>query len=298
MADSSGEPELAGGSVKRFVPLLLAGPALVLLCALLAGPLVLLARVSLYEPATGRGFYTPGTWTASNFVRLPGDDDFRSIAAFSVGIGLVLTLLTLTVAYPLALFIHSLNGWRRTAAVTAVLVPKLANVLVIIYGLQFLLSSAGPINRVLLGLGILHEPVMLYRNRVGMVIGEVYLLLPYAILVLLAGLSRIDPSLAQAARGLGASRWQSFRRVIWPLSLPALAAAGQLVLVWALAALLGPLFLGSPRETTLAVEIERQALEYGAWPRAAATAVLLVGTIAACSLLAAWPARAARERAP
>jgi ABC-type spermidine/putrescine transport system permease subunit I len=284
--------------VKRLVPLLLTGPAMALLSILLAGPLLLLIRVSLYEPARGRGFYTPDTWTTSNFKQLLGDDDFRAIAAFSVGMGFVLTVLTLAVAYPLALFIHSLCGWRRTAAVTAVLVPKLANVLVIVYGLQFLLSSAGPINRVLLALGLLHEPVMLYRNRVGMVIGEVYLLLPYAILVLLAGLSRIDPALAQAARGLGASRWQAFRRVTWPLSLPGMTAAGQLVLVWALAALLGPLLLGGPREITLAVEIERQALEYGAWPRAAATAILLVGTIAACSILAAWPARRARERAP
>jgi ABC-type spermidine/putrescine transport system permease subunit I len=277
---------------------LLIGPALVLLSSLLAGPLVLLVRVSLFEPATGRGFYTPGTRTTDNFVRLVGEDEFRSIASFSVGMGVVLTLLTLAAAYPLALFIHSLHGWRRTAAVTAVVVPRLANVLVIIYGLQFLLSSAGPINRVLLGLGLLHEPVMLYRNRVGMVVGEVYLLLPYAILVLLAGLARIDPSLAQAARGLGASHWQAFRRVTWPLSMPGVIAAGQLILVWALAALLGPLFLGGPRETTLAVEIERQALEYGAWPRAAATAILLVGTIAACSLLAAWPARAARRHTP
>jgi ABC-type spermidine/putrescine transport system permease subunit I len=284
--------------VRRLAPLLLAGPALVLLAALLAGPLLLLIRVSLYEPASGRGFYTPGTWTADNFVQLLRDDDFRSLASFSVAMGLLLTVLTLSVAYPLALFIHSLHGWRRTVAVSAVVVPKLANVLVIIYGLQFLLSSAGPINRGLLDLGLIHEPVMLYRNRVGMVVGEVYLLLPYAILVLLAGLSRIDPSLIRAARGLGASSWQTFRRVTWPLSLPALVAAGQLVLVWALAALLGPLFLGSPRETTLAVEIERQALEYGAWPRAAATAVLLIGTIAVCSLLAAWPAQIVRERAP
>lgn len=284
--------------MKRLAPLLLAGPALVLLSSLLAGPLLLLVRVSLYEPASGRGFYTPGTWTTDNFVRLLGDADFRSLASFSVGMGFLLTVLTLSIAYPLALFIHSLHGWRRSAAVSTVVVPKLANVLVVIYGLQFLLSSAGPINRGLLAVGLLHEPVMLYRNRLGMVIGEVYLLLPYAILVLLAGLSRIDPSLLQAARGLGASRWQSFRRITWPLSLSALVAAGQLVLVWALAALLGPLFLGSPRETTLAVEIERQALEYGAWPRAAATAVLLVGTIAACSLLTAWPAQLARERAP
>ncbi len=272
--------------MKRLTPLLLAAPALFLLTLLLAGPLVLLVRVSLYEPACGRGFYTPDTWTIGNFTDLLSDTDFRAIAGFSVVMGFVLTFLTLLIAYPLALFIHALQGTWRTLAVTAVLVPKLANVLVLIFGLQFLLSSAGPINRLLLVLGLLDEPVLLHRNRVGMVVGEVYLLLPYAVLILLAGLSRIDPALVQAARGLGARPWQAFWRVTWPLSRPGLAAAGPLVLIWALAALLGPLFLGSPQETTLAVEVERQALGYGAWPRAAATAVLLVGTIAACLLLA------------
>jgi ABC-type spermidine/putrescine transport system permease subunit I len=280
--------------VKRFAPLLLSGPALALLGLLLAGPLVLLVRISLCEPASGRGFYIPGTWTVDNYTGLLADEDFRRVAAFSVATGLALTGLTLTIAYPLALFVHSLHGWRRFLAIAAGVVPKLANVLIVVYGLQFLLSSAGPVNQLLLGLGILHEPVLLYRNRVGMIVGEVYLLLPYATLVVLAGLSRLDPALVQAARGLGASRWQTFRRITWPLSRPGVAAAAALVLAWALAALLGPVFLGGPHETTLAVEVERQALEYGAWPRAAATAVLLVGTVAACLSLANWAAGRAR----
>jgi ABC-type spermidine/putrescine transport system permease subunit I len=283
--------------MKRLAPWLLASPALALLALLLAGPLLLLVRVSLYEPGRGRGFYAPGTWTLDNFSRLLTDADFQRIAGFSVAAGLGLTLLTLGVGYPLALFIRALDGWRRSLALSAVVVPKLANVLVVLYGLQFLLSSAGPINRLLVGLGLLHEPVLLYRNLAGMVVGEVYLLLPYAVLVLFAGLSRIDPGLVQAARGLGASGWQAFWRITWPLSLPCLAAAAALVLAWAAAALLGPLFLGGPNEMTLAVEVERQALEHGAWPRAAATAVLLAGTVAACLFLATGAVRRAREAA-
>ena len=62
----------------------------------------------------------------------------------------------------------------------------------------------------------------------------------------------------------------------WPLSLPGLVSAGQLTLLWALAAVLGPLLLGSAQELTLGVEVQRQALENQRWPRAAATAIVLM----------------------
>ena len=92
----------------------------------------------------------------------------------------------------------------------------------------------------------------------------------------IVGLSRVDPLLVAAARGLGAGPWQAFWRVTWPLSLPGILAAGELTLLWALAAVLGPLLLGGPQETTLGVEVQRQALEYHRWPRAAALAVGLL----------------------
>ena len=180
---------------------------------------------------------------------------------------------------------------RKALALAAVLLPKLASVLVIVYGLQLVLSGTGPVNEVLLALGLIDEPLMLFRNLMGVVIGETYLILPYAVLVLVVGLSRIDPALTVAARGLGATSWQAFRRVTWPLSLPALAAAGQLSLIWALAALLGPMLLGSPQETTLAVEVQRQALENNRWPRGAATAVLLLLTLGVCLAIYALPLR-------
>ena len=120
-----------------------------------------------------------------------------------------------------------------------------------------------------------------------------YLILPYAVLVLFVRVVAIDPTLEAVARGLGASRRQVFLRVTLPLSAPGLILAGQLGLVWGLGAFLGPMILGGPAETTLSVEVNRQAFEYGRWPRAAALTVLLVACVGAA--LASW---AASTRSP
>jgi ABC-type spermidine/putrescine transport system permease subunit I len=143
----------------------------------------------------------------------------------------------------------------------------------------------------LVALGVFDRPRLLTHNRIGVMIAETYLLLPYAVLVLTTALDRIDPTLTAAARGLGAGPWQSFRRVTLPLSLPGLALAGQLSLVWALGALLGPFLLGGPDETTLAVEVQQQTLEKSNWPRGAAHAVLMLATLAVCLSIYAAPAR-------
>jgi ABC-type spermidine/putrescine transport system permease subunit I len=274
-------------------PYLLAGPALALLVLFLAGPLGLLLRVSLYEPATGRGFYRPGTWSVRSYQALLADGSFREITGFTVAAGLGITALTLLVAYPLALFVHSLPARARAVAIGVVLLPKLCNVLVLVCGLQLVLSGAGPISRALVGLGLSREPVLLYRNLAGMVVGETYLLLPYAVLLILVGLAGVDPTLVAAARGLGAGPWRTFWRVTWPLSLPGTLAAAQLTLLWALAAVLGPLLLGGPQETMLGVEVQRQALEYHRWPLAAATAVVLMLLLLAALVLTAGVRREA-----
>jgi ABC-type spermidine/putrescine transport system permease subunit I len=260
---------------RRLTPYLLSAPAVALLAGLLACPLALLARVSLYEPARGVGFFSPGTWTPANYAAVTDGYGLR-LLAYTAGFGVAVAGLTVLIAYPLALFLRSLAPpWRR-AGLAAVLLPKLASVLVILFGLQQLLGEAGPVNRLLLAARVVGEPVRLVHNRVGALVGEVYLVLPYAVLILFAELSAIDPTFEAAARGLGASGGQAFRRITLPLSAPGLVLAGQLALLWGVGAFLGPLLLGGPAETTLSVEVHRQAFEYARWPRAAALAVLLV----------------------
>jgi ABC-type spermidine/putrescine transport system permease subunit I len=280
----------------RLRPLLAAAPAAVLLALFGLGPMLLLLRVSLFADAGGRVFYLPDTWTLENYPNLGGDPYFRDVLVFTICFGAAVALLTMLIAYPLSLFIHSLPPRAKSAALAAVVLPKLASVLVVIYGLEYLLSNAGPINRVLLALGMFREPVPMLHNLAGAMIGETYLILPYAVLVLVGGLDRIDPSLAAAARGLGATSWQAFRRVTLPLSLPAIFLAGQISLIWALSAFLGPMLLGGPEQTTLAVEVQRQALERNDWPKGAVVAVAMIATLAVCLTLYALPAIVLRRK--
>src|SRR5262249_11515686 len=122
---------------------LLSAPAALLLLGFFLAPLMLLFRVSFYEGG-GRsgfgigGFYKPGTWTADTYRVLLGESYFRHVLGFTLFLGVAVTLLTLLVAYPLALYIHRLPSRWKSLALTTVVLPKLASVLVVIYGLKLL----------------------------------------------------------------------------------------------------------------------------------------------------------------
>jgi ABC-type spermidine/putrescine transport system permease subunit I len=279
---------------RRVVPYLLSAPATALLLGLLACPLLLLARVSLYEPPRGRGFFTPGTWTAANYAAVADAYGLR-LLLYTTLFGVTVAALAVLTAYPFALFLRSLSRpWRRIG-LAAALLPKLASVLVILFGLQQILGDGGPLNRALVGSGFIAGPVHVVRGPAGAAVGEAFLIFPYAVLVLYVQVMSIDPSLEAAARGLGASAWQTFLRVTLPLSRPGLVLAGQLGLVWGMGAFLGPLLLGGPDEATLSVEVHRQAFEYGRWPRAAAAAVLLTAAVGVCLAGYSFLSRAARR---
>jgi ABC-type spermidine/putrescine transport system permease subunit I len=271
------EPETAHHPLAAIV---LTAPAVLLLVIFFAAPFLLLLRVSWYAPSSGRGFYQPGTWTIENYRALFADPYFQQVLVFTVLLALGVTSLVMLLALPLALFINALPSRQKSLALAAVILPKLASMLVMIYGLQVLLSSSGPVNGLLRAVGLVSEPLPLSHNLTGVIIGETSLLLPYAVLVLVVALGRLDASLVPAARGLGASAWRAFRRITLPLTLPGLALTGQLTLIWALGAFVGPLLLGSPSQITLAVEVHRQTIENNHWPRGAATAAVLLGAVA------------------
>jgi ABC-type spermidine/putrescine transport system permease subunit I len=263
----------------------LAAPAAALLALGLVAPLLLLVRVSLSQEAGPVGRFESDTWTLAAYSTLLGDPLVRSIWWLTAKVSLLITALTLAIAYPVALLLRRLSPRIKMLALIAIVLPKLANMLVIVYGLKALLGNEGPVNRLLLALGATQAPIAFYPNLLGVVIGETYLVLPYALVVLTIGLEKIDRDLEDAARGLGASPGQVLWRVTLPLSLPALFTAAQLCLAWTFGMLVGPLLLGGPDEYTLGVEVQRLTLERLSWPRGAAAAVLLLATLAACLVL-------------
>ena len=246
---------------------LLAVFALVLLFGLLAGPLVLLLRVSCFESAGGIGFFREQTWTLQHYYAWLHPANHRLLAA-SLGFAAAVMVGALLLAYPLAWALTMARERTQRWIVGLVLLPKCVSVLLVLFGLQQLLGPRGPLR----WLGI-EAPL---RSWWAAWVAEVLLVWPIVWLLLWLELRRIDPCWWDVARGLGATRWRAFREVTWPMSLPMLLLCAAFAWVWGLSAFLGPMLLGRTQDATLAGEVIRQALEYGRWPVAAAGAVVLL----------------------
>lgn len=258
-------------------------PTTILLLALLLWPALQLIRLSLCEGGggqsgfgIGRSFYVPGTWTLAVYRTLLKDRYFWEILGFTVWLGCVVTVTCVVLAYPVAHFIWRLPQRWKPFALVAVILPKLSSLLVTIYGLKLILGDHGPVNEFLQWTHLVKEPVALQHSALGVVIGKTFLVVPYTILLIWAGLERVDVTLLAAARGLGAGAWGAFVRVTLPLSLPALATATLVSLIWALGAFISPYLLGSPQEITMSVDVQRQMFENLHWPRGAAEGVALL----------------------
>ena len=273
------------GRRDRALRRLLAWPALAFVAVFFALPMLLLVRVSLYEGGGRSGFgigglYRPGTWAIDAYRQLLGDGYFVELLRFTLGFGLCAAALSVLLGFGLALLIVRLPPWVRLAALCAVFLPKLANVLVIVYGLVLLLGDYGPVNGLLAPLHGSASPLPLLHNFTGALIGETYLILPYAVLLLVATLDRVPPMLVPAARGLGAGSAQAFWRITLPLCGPGIATTFLLCLIFGIGAYVAPAILGSPDEFTLSVDIQRQAFENVNWPRAAAESVMMLVCVA------------------
>src|SRR5262245_36983803 len=162
--------------------LVLAAPALVLLLVFFLVPALFLGRVSLYEGGgqsgfgIGGSFYKPGTWSLHAYRDLLTDGYFRSILAFTLKFGVAVALATLAIAYPMAFLISRMPGKWKLAAVAVVTLPKLANVLVVIYGLKLLMGTTGLVNQFLQAFGLSTSPVELLHNLTGTMVAETYLI--------------------------------------------------------------------------------------------------------------------------
>jgi ABC-type spermidine/putrescine transport system permease subunit I len=186
--------------------------------------------------------------------------------------------------YPLALGIVRARPSRRPLLLTLVLTPLLIGGVVRSYGWILILDERGLLNRALLATGLIEHPLQLLFNFTGVVAAMVEVLIPFFILPLMGSLSRIDPLLESAARGLGASRLRTFLSVTLPLSLAGVTAGGVIVFSLALNIFVVPRIVGGPRFLVLATLAYQQVGEVGNLPFGSAVAglmlVLTLGSVA------------------
>jgi len=224
-------------------------------------PLLWLVRVSFAEsPSSSEGetFFVPGTWTLANYVEFFLDPYFLEVAWFTMQLGVLTALLATALSYALAYQIYRARPWLKSILLMIVIMPKFTNMLVLMYGFLVVFGSNGLINQFAMALGLTDTPFHLLYNFLSVLIGEVVLVMPYCVLVLVAVLHSIDHSLLEAAEGLGANPIRAFREVTLPMSLPGISVALLLSFIWGLGAFVAPYLLGTPSEHTLAVEVDRQ----------------------------------------
>jgi len=186
------------------------------------------------------------------------------------------TVCAMLLAYPMAYFIYRSRARLKVLLLVVVLLPKFSNMLVLVYGVQILLSNSGPVNSLLMWAGFISEPLELVYTFFSVVMGEVLLIAPYTVLVITAAMHGLDATLRHAAEGLGASPTRAFWTVTFPLTLPGTFVAVLITVVWALGAFVSPALLGNPEMTTLAVEVPKQTFENVNWPMGATIAFTIL----------------------
>ncbi len=191
-------------------------------------------------------------------------------------IALLVTALTLLAGYPIAYYLSTGNRLRFTLVLFCIVVPYFTSVIVRTYSWMVLLGRNGVINQALLSLGVIDAPLPLLYNKLGVVIGMTYVLLPYMILTLYAAMKAIDPSYMRAGLALGASRTYAFRRIYLPLSAHGAISGSLIVFILAIGFFITPALMGGPSDVMIAMLIERSVEIMLDWQGAAIMSLLLL----------------------
>lgn len=261
----------------------LLGPATVFLLLFFVAPLLILLVYSFLK----RGPYGQLVWefNLQNYVRVI-DPLYLTILWRSVVIALATTILCLLLGYPFAYYIARLpNPRTRNLLLILVMVPFWTNFLIRTYAWRVILGADGPINGLLMGLGLIREPLPLIFNEGAVMVGLVYGYLPFMVLPLFAAIDRVDFSLIEAAHDLYASGPQAFLRILLPLSMPGVIAGSILVFIPTLGAFVTPDLLGGAKTVMIGNLIQSQFLTARDWPFGSAFTVLLMLAVLAATLV-------------
>lgn len=257
---------------------LLIGPGLGWLALFMVVPCLLVFLNAFFE----RGVYggIDYTFTLQNYSRA-AEPLYLSIFLDSARIAFAATLIALLLGYPAAYAIAKAPPSRQTVLLIVVMLPFWSNYLIRTYAWIVLLNREGLVNRALAGGGLIAEPLPLLYNEFAVVVGLVYSYLPFVVLAVYSALQRLDPSLGEASRDLGAGPAQTFFRVTLPMTVPGIAAGAVFVFVLSIGNFITPDLLGGGRMQMVGNLVYDQFLSARDWPFGAALSAILIALMMA-----------------
>ncbi|HSY29132.1 MAG TPA: ABC transporter permease, partial [Burkholderiaceae bacterium] len=282
---------------------LISGPPLLYLLLFFVLPCLIMVLASFRSPGDYGGLAPLIDETGKpdlsldNYTRFATDFIYTKVFLKSLGYALTTTVSCLVMAYPLAMLIAHSPKKYRDLLLLLVILPFWSNFLIRVYAWMIILGPQSALSRGLnfvLGLfGV--EPVTLLFSGFAVIVGLVYVHLPFMVLPLYANLEKHDPALLDAAQDLGANSWQRFWRVTFPLSLPGVFAGAALVFIPALGIFAVSDILGGTGGIMIGNVIKQQFLETRDWPFGSVLSIVLTAAALLVAGLAAWVARPRRE---
>ena len=258
---------------KVAAPYVLLAPGGLWLLLLFIVPMIATASVALQEGSALEGYRL--TWHFANFsdaISTHGDILIRSLRN-----GVIVTAAGLLLAYPIAYWIAFYGGRFKNVFLFLLLLPFFVSFVIRTVSWSFILQDDGIVFGTLKDIGLLSTDYRVLGKTLAVLAGITYNLLPFTILPLYVSLERIDKSFVEAAKDLYATRFEAFRKVVFPLSLPGVFAAILLTSIPAVGDYINADVLGGPGTAMIGNQIQEQFLQARDYPEAAALAFILMG---------------------
>lgn len=261
----------------------LLGPVSLFLTVFFLGPLAIMIVTSFLAPGLYGG--VEWTWYPHNYGRILGfadpmfeDFDPIYIAIFlrSLKIAAMTVVATLLVCYPAAFCISRLSDRWKNFCLFLITLPFFTSLIVRLFIWVLILRPTGLVNEVLLGTGVVARPLDLIYTDGAIILGMVYVFIPFMFMPVYASVEKLDWTLVRASLDLGAGPIRTFLRIILPLTAPGIAGGAVIVFIPALGNFVVPAILGGAKVMMLGNLIEQQFLAARNWPFGAALAMMVM----------------------
>lgn len=252
--------------MKNKVPYLFLLPGMVLLLFFLFMPLLSILWPTIF----------PDGLSFSAYISFFQDEYYMEILMRTLRIALMATAVCAIMGIPTAYFISRCSKKWKGILIAISIFPMLTNSVVRSFAWINILGKNGVINKLLMALGIISEPISMLYTEFSVLMGTIYLFLPIMIMTLVGVMDNIDNDLMEAAESLGAGKLKSFLKIVLPLSLPGIITGAILVFTGALTAYTTPQLLGGNKSLVLATFIYQKAMTLNDWTGAAVISFIMI----------------------
>lgn len=249
-------------------------------------PLMIIALFSLLTP----GLYGGVEWTFYhwNYGRIFGWADglmeiyepiYLLILMRSLGFAAMTVVLCLILCYPVAFWVSRLPNRWRLFCLFLITLPFFSSLIVRLYAWLLILKPSGILNTVLMGTGLITEPLEILYTPVAVVLGMVYVMVPFMFLPLYSAVDNLDRALVEASMDLGATRVQTFIKVILPQTLPGILGGAVIVFIPSVGNFIVPDVLGGAKGLMIGNLVEQQFLSARNWPFGSALSMIVMAVV-------------------